>query len=417
MSDASQSTTIRALLAVQRARRSGVFTVQDGETQTRMHLLRGDFVCAEQGAPSDELGLVLVRAKMMTEEQRCAAHAALPKGADDPIRFAQVAVALHILQPAQVPDALALQTRERAIHCLMLERSSWSFREGDEQGSRPGDSPTPIEPLVLAAARRLEPRHLERILALEQDRPVRLLVEAEALAMRFRMNGAQAHFLHRVDGSRTARALCTAASRDLPEAAALLAALVLSGDAELAPERPTTLTGLSVPTPNPSVRALAASALHRLHQDVTRRTPQPFRPTGKMAAIPAPTAPAPTPDTRRTILVVDDEEAVRTLVARSLSQRFQIVEAADGMVALELLGRIPPPSLIVMDVNMPHVDGLSVATKLKNEPSLKHVPIIFLTARTAPADLMKGIQVGAKHYLTKPFSITMLLEKIDKILK
>ena len=236
MSDASQSTTIRALLAVQRARRSGVFTVQDGETQTRMHLLRGDFVCAEQGAPSDELGLVLVRAKMMTEEQRCAAHAALPKGADDPIRFAQVAVALHILQPAQVPDALALQTRERAIHCLMLERSSWSFREGDEQGSRPGDSPTPIEPLVLAAARRLEPRHLERILALEQDRPVRLLVEAEALAMRFRMNGAQAHFLHRVDGSRTARALCTAASRDLPEAAALLAALVLSGDAELAPE-------------------------------------------------------------------------------------------------------------------------------------------------------------------------------------
>jgi CheY-like chemotaxis protein len=121
--------------------------------------------------------------------------------------------------------------------------------------------------------------------------------------------------------------------------------------------------------------------------------------------------------TQRTVLVVDDDSAIRTMIVRALSSRFRVEQAADGLEALEILGRVEPPSLILLDVMMPRIDGISVAKKIKTEPKLRHIPVIFLTAKSAPGDVVAGIQSGAKAYLTKPFAITDLLLKVEQFAK
>jgi CheY-like chemotaxis protein len=123
------------------------------------------------------------------------------------------------------------------------------------------------------------------------------------------------------------------------------------------------------------------------------------------------------PPPMRTVLVVEDDVALRTMVARALATHYCVEQAEDGLAALERLCVIEPPSLILLDIMMPRVDGLTLARKLKEDPKLRSVPVIFVTAKDTPRDLVAGLGVGAKHYLTKPFSIATLLEKVDKFAK
>jgi CheY-like chemotaxis protein len=91
-------------------------------------------------------------------------------------------------------------------------------------------------------------------------------------------------------------------------------------------------------------------------------------------------------------------------------------EAADGLLAAEALTTPPVPDLIVLDIMMPNADGITFAATLKANPKYKSLPIIFLTARSSPADVVKGIQVGARAYLTKPFKLDELRQKVAKVL-
>ena len=118
------------------------------------------------------------------------------------------------------------------------------------------------------------------------------------------------------------------------------------------------------------------------------------------------------------LLVVEDDPAIREMLVRSLGLDYIVYEAADGQHALEMLTRMKPaPDLLILDVMMPRMDGLSLAGKLKTEPQhLRSVPIIFLTGRDSPKDVVQGINVGARHYLTKPFKIQDLLAKVAKTL-
>ena len=120
---------------------------------------------------------------------------------------------------------------------------------------------------------------------------------------------------------------------------------------------------------------------------------------------------------RKSILVVEDEPQVRDMLVKALSSRYIVHQAADGLAASELLGRVATPDLMVCDVMMPRVDGLSLARLVRSNPQLKHMPIIFLTAKTSPQSIIAGIQAGAKHYVHKPFSVSELLEKIAKLLE
>jgi DNA-binding response OmpR family regulator len=113
-------------------------------------------------------------------------------------------------------------------------------------------------------------------------------------------------------------------------------------------------------------------------------------------------------------MVVEDDPSIREMLVRSLGVDYSVYEASDGQLALDMLARMKAPDLLLMDVMMPRMDGLQLAAKLKGENHLKGVPIIFLTGRDSPKDFVQGINVGARHYLTKPFKIQELLTKVAK---
>src|SRR5688572_13103412 len=104
------------------------------------------------------------------------------------------------------------------------------------------------------------------------------------------------------------------------------------------------------------------------------------------------------------------------MLAKVLSAQYDVVVAHDGRQALVLAEQQPRPALLLLDVMMPGLDGLGVATQIKKNADLKGIPIIFLTAKTGAADVIKGIQSGARHYITKPFKIDDVLAKVKKAL-
>jgi putative two-component system response regulator len=117
----------------------------------------------------------------------------------------------------------------------------------------------------------------------------------------------------------------------------------------------------------------------------------------------------------RTVVVVDDDPSIRDLLVRGLAPYFTVYALADNGECWDLLKTIPPPAAILLDVMTPRLDGFSLARMLKGDPALRSVPIVFLTARTSPADLAEGINSGARQYVTKPFKIAAVVEKIGRI--
>jgi len=119
----------------------------------------------------------------------------------------------------------------------------------------------------------------------------------------------------------------------------------------------------------------------------------------------------------KSILVVEDDEAVRTLLVKQLSTEYTVYQAAEAQSAAALLQSIRPPDLIVCDVMMPGMTGIQFARQLKGMDAYKTIPIIFLTAKTGALDVIEGINAGARHYITKPFNMKDLLEKVAKAMK
>src|SRR4051794_10357403 len=90
--------------------------------------------------------------------------------------------------------------------------------------------------------------------------------------------------------------------------------------------------------------------------------------------------------------------------------------ATDGQSGLALACGRPKPNLIISDIMMPDMDGLEMVRQIKRDPRAKQTPVIFLTATKNPKDIVTGIGAGARHYLTKPFRMPDLLEKVRAIL-
>jgi DNA-binding response OmpR family regulator len=117
-----------------------------------------------------------------------------------------------------------------------------------------------------------------------------------------------------------------------------------------------------------------------------------------------------------TVLVVEDDPSISGLLERALSSNgYTVHVAGDGLLGLEKCSSVEP-DVVVLDVNLPKLDGLAVAREMKAKEDLKHIPIVFLTAQDRPKDMIAGIQAGARHYLTKPFKLDDLLSKIKKLL-
>jgi DNA-binding response OmpR family regulator len=125
---------------------------------------------------------------------------------------------------------------------------------------------------------------------------------------------------------------------------------------------------------------------------------------------------SPTRPTRKRILVAEDDPAIRELMSRTLEREYDVVTAEDGKTAVQKGSQSPYPDLALLDVMMPGMDGLDVAKNLRAIPQLRSLPVLFVTAKSAPMDVIKGIQAGARHYITKPFKMDDLLSKVRKVL-
>jgi DNA-binding response OmpR family regulator len=116
------------------------------------------------------------------------------------------------------------------------------------------------------------------------------------------------------------------------------------------------------------------------------------------------------------IVIAEDDPAIGSMLLKVLSQFYSVEVTGDGASALAAAARQPPPDLLLLDVMMPGMDGHAVAAAVRLLPGLKAMPIIFLTAKTGPAEVIKGIQSGARHYITKPFKIDDLVQRVKKAL-
>jgi two-component system phosphate regulon response regulator PhoB len=120
---------------------------------------------------------------------------------------------------------------------------------------------------------------------------------------------------------------------------------------------------------------------------------------------------------REKILAVDDEEDILELLRFNLTREgYQVSCAASGEEALRM-ARTKPIDLMVLDLMLPGLDGLDVTRKIKNDPKIKHLPIIMLTAKGEEADVVTGLELGANDYVTKPFSPRILVARIKAALR
>lgn len=116
------------------------------------------------------------------------------------------------------------------------------------------------------------------------------------------------------------------------------------------------------------------------------------------------------------VLLVDDENAIRTICRVNLeSDGMEVVEAEDGVKALELV-RSQQPTLVLLDVMMPNLDGWTAAEALLSDPQTRDVPVVFVSARAAPEDRLRAQELGAVGYVVKPFDPVELSGTVRDVL-
>ena len=117
------------------------------------------------------------------------------------------------------------------------------------------------------------------------------------------------------------------------------------------------------------------------------------------------------------ILVVDDDPEIRDFVKVNLEREgFEIEVAGSGPEALELAGE-RPPALVLLDVMMPGMDGLTTLRHLRNDVPTANVPVVMLTAKPQAAERVKGLDLGADDYITKPFEIDELVARVRSVIR
>ena len=116
----------------------------------------------------------------------------------------------------------------------------------------------------------------------------------------------------------------------------------------------------------------------------------------------------------RVILVVDDDEVMRSALKRILvAEGYKVLLAEDGLELSKVL-ETTRLDMVLLDVNLPWVDGYELCRLIKNHHSLKDVPLILVSARKTKEDVEKGFSAGADDYVTKPFDIDYMIEVINK---
>jgi len=119
--------------------------------------------------------------------------------------------------------------------------------------------------------------------------------------------------------------------------------------------------------------------------------------------------------TKYTVLIVEDEEEIRQYVQEELAADYKILSASNGKEALDIILR-NKPDLVVSDVMMPEMDGITLSRKMKQNININHIPIILLTAKSKTEDKLEGLEIGADAYIVKPFNTEILKQTINNLI-
>ncbi len=130
------------------------------------------------------------------------------------------------------------------------------------------------------------------------------------------------------------------------------------------------------------------------------------------STIPTPTK---TPEGARKVVLAEDNSEMRGFIRNNLADTYEVIEAENGEEALTKI-RETHPDIIVTDLMMPNMDGIELTEKIRNDFEISHIPIIMLTARQTPEDRILAMRYGADGYITKPFSMELLMAQIDNLL-
>jgi len=117
------------------------------------------------------------------------------------------------------------------------------------------------------------------------------------------------------------------------------------------------------------------------------------------------------------ILIAEDERDIRDLIIFTLTYaKHEVIAVANGEEVLESVRR-EQPDLILLDVRMPRMTGYEACRRLKADPTLRHIPVVFLSAKGQETEVQTGLEAGAAEYILKPFSPDQLNKRIVEILK
>lgn len=117
------------------------------------------------------------------------------------------------------------------------------------------------------------------------------------------------------------------------------------------------------------------------------------------------------------VVVVEDDPSIRDLISMRLGLAGYFVHGAcDGVEGVAMIEAVRPRA-ILLDINMPRLDGFGVLTRLRADPALRAIPVLMLTARNAGEDVQRAIALGARDYLTKPFDQRVLLQRVDRLMR
>ena len=118
------------------------------------------------------------------------------------------------------------------------------------------------------------------------------------------------------------------------------------------------------------------------------------------------------------LVLIEDDPGIRTVIRLALkgAGSFSVCEADNGADGLALVLR-EKPALVILDIMLPVMDGLAVCSAIRRTPSVSGTPIVMLTARTAEEDVVRGLELGADDYITKPFSSAILVARVKAALR
>lgn len=119
--------------------------------------------------------------------------------------------------------------------------------------------------------------------------------------------------------------------------------------------------------------------------------------------------------TKYHVLIVEDDEEIRNYISKEFADKYHIIESCNGKEALEILFK-KIPDLVISDIMMPEMDGLTLCRKIKQNVNLNHIPVILLTAKTREEDNLEGLNTGADAYIMKPFNIEILQKTAENLI-